>query len=72
MKQHGKKAIICPNCFGTSYREVLTTATSRNIVHDDSAPAPRGSGLSTEKRSEVVKMLCVHCGHELNPKGGRA
>lgn len=67
-----EKTVVCPNCFGTGYREVLTTATSRNIVHDDTAPACKGSGLSQEKRREVVKMLCLHCGHELNGKGGRA
>lgn len=68
-----EKTVVCPNCFGTSYREVLATATSRNIVHDDTAPAAaKGCGLSSEKRRDVVKMLCVHCGHELNGKGGRA
>lgn len=68
-----EKTVTCPNCFGTTYREVLTTATSRNVVHDDTAPpAAKGSGLGAEKRKDVVKLLCVHCGHELTPKGGRA
>ena len=67
-----QKPLVCPNCFGTTSREVLATATSRNIVHDDSAPpANHGSGLSTERRKAVVKILCRHCGHELTPKGGR-
>ncbi len=68
-----EKPVICPNCFGTTYREVLVTATSRNVVHDDTAPpAAKGSGLGNEKRKDVVKLLCLHCGHELTPKGGRA
>lgn len=68
-----KKTVTCPNCFGTTSREVLVTATSRNVVHDDTAPpAVKGSGLGTEKRKEVVKLFCVHCGHELTRKGGRA
>ncbi len=72
MKSKSEKALVCPNCFGTAYREVLVTATSRNIVHDDTAPpAAKGSGLSTEKRRDVVKLLCIHCGHELSRKGGR-
>lgn len=73
MKEKKAKNLVCPNCFGTTYREVLVTPTSRNVVHDDSAPpAAKGSGLSSEKRKDVVKLLCVHCGHELTRKGGRA
>jgi hypothetical protein len=68
-----EKTVTCPNCFGTTAREVLVTATSRNVVHDDTAPpAIKGSGLGTEKRKEVVKLICLHCGHELSRKGGRA
>jgi len=68
-----EKPVVCPNCFGTSYREVLATATSRNVVHDDTAPPDvKGSGLGGEKRREVVRLFCIHCGHELTRKGGRA
>lgn len=67
-----EKLLVCPNCFGTGYREVLATATSRNIVHDDTAPTGKGAGLSLEKRRDLVKRLCLHCGHELDGKGGRA
>jgi hypothetical protein len=66
------KTLVCPNCSGTTYREALATATSRNVDYDDVPPPPRGSGLSTEKRREVVKLLCVHCGHELSRNGCRA
>ncbi|HKK00608.1 MAG TPA: hypothetical protein VJ955_00435 [Desulfuromonadales bacterium] len=70
MKQ---KHIVCPNCFGTGVREVLVTATSRNIVHDDTAPPPTtNGGLGPQKRKQIVKLFCVHCGHELTSKGGRA
>lgn len=73
MKPKTEKPVVCPNCFGTGFREVLATATSRNVVHDDTAPPSlRGSGLGAEKRKEVVKWLCIHCGHELTRKGGRA
>ncbi|MEJ2700544.1 MAG: hypothetical protein P8Z70_12915 [Desulfuromonadales bacterium] len=72
MKPKTEKPLVCPNCFGTAYREVLVTATSRNVVHDDTAPpTAKGSGLSPEKRKEVDKLLCIHCGHELSRKGGR-
>ncbi len=68
-----KQPLVCPNCFGTTNREVLATATSRNVVHDDTAPkVAKGSGLGTERRRVVVKKLCIHCGHELSEKGGRA
>ena len=69
MKQ---KKIVCPNCFGTGVREVLSTATSRNIVHDDTAPSSLVGGLGAKKRKQVVKLFCIHCGHELTGKGGRA
>lgn len=70
MKQ---KHIVCPNCFGTGVREVLGTATSRNVVHDDTAPPPNlTSGLGPQKRKQIVKLFCIHCGHELTGKGGRA
>lgn len=72
MKRKLGKPVVCPNCFGTDYREVLATATSRNIVDDDSAEAAGGSGLSGQKRLEVVKLFCVHCGHELHRQGNRA
>lgn len=71
----GKRTVVvCPNCFGTSHREVLLTATSRNVVHDDAAPpAPKKvTGPGAQRRMEVVKLLCSHCGHELSRKGGRA
>jgi hypothetical protein len=73
MKENKIKGLVCPNCFGTTYREVLVTPTSRNVAPDDTAPPPsKGSGLSSEKRKDVVKLLCVHCGHELTRNGGRA
>jgi transposase len=72
MKKKSEKAVTCPNCFGTDHREVLATATSRNIVDDDSADAAEGCGLSGEKRREVVKLFCIHCGHELHRQGNRA
>ena len=72
MKQTAGKTVICPNCFGNSLREVLATATSRNIVHDDTAPSSRGTTPDQVKREKVVKLLCNHCGHELTRKGGRA
>lgn len=68
MDQKPRKPVVCPNCFGTTRREILATATSRNIVHDDS---PTNGGLGRERRRELVKMLCLHCGNELNPRGGR-
>lgn len=52
---------------------MLGTATSRNIVHDDSAPPSLHNGkAAADKRKELVKLFCIHCGHELTPKGGRA
>jgi predicted RNA-binding Zn-ribbon protein involved in translation (DUF1610 family) len=63
------KSPVCPNCSGTAYREVLITAISRNIVHDDAPPACRGSGISAERRHGIVKLLCIHCGHELSRNG---
>lgn len=73
MKQKPGKSVVCPNCFGTGVREVLGTATSRNIVHDDSAPPSLHNGkAAADKRKELVKLFCIHCGHELTPKGGRA
>ncbi len=72
MKPKIDKPLVCPNCFGTDYREVLATPTSRNIVEDDSVPAGKESGLSEGKRKEVVKLFCNHCGHELHRQGNRA
>ncbi len=73
MKAKLEKPVTCPNCFGNSLREVLTTATSRNIVHDDTAPPmARPLTATLERRDKVVKLLCNHCGHELTRKGGRA
>jgi len=73
MKQTAVKTVICPNCFGNSLREVLATATSRNIVHDDTAPPLSRSYTPDQvKREKVVKLMCNHCGHELTRKGGRA
>ncbi len=72
MKAKNDKVLVCPNCFGTDYREVLATATSRNIVDDDSVSPGRESGLSEEKRRDVVKLFCNHCGHELHRRGNRA
>ncbi|MFA5515840.1 MAG: hypothetical protein WDA20_06080 [Desulfuromonadales bacterium] len=71
MKSKKEKPIVCPNCFGADYREVLATATSRNIVDDDTALSGPGSGLSEEKRKEMVKLFCNHCGHELHRGGNR-
>lgn len=73
MKQKAEKSVTCPNCFGSSLREVLATATSRNIVHDDTAPPPTRRIMPDPiKREKVVKLMCNHCGHELTRKGGRA
>jgi hypothetical protein len=70
MRQKSDKPVVCPNCFGSEYREVLATATSRNVVDDDSAAGE--SGLSRNRRREVVKLFCIHCGHELHRQGNRA
>lgn len=73
MKARLEKPVTCPNCFGTSLREVLTTATSRNIVHDNTAPPLAGApAAALVSRDKVVKLLCNHCGHELSRQGGRA
>lgn len=69
MKKNGK-TLVCPNCFSTDYREVLATATSRNIVDDDSAPSD--PALRGDKRKDVVQLFCIHCGHELHRQGNRA
>lgn len=72
MDEMKKRALICPNCSGVDKREVLATATSRNVVHDDTPTPGHGSnGLSTQKRQDVIKLFCQHCGHELTRKGGR-
>lgn len=73
MDEKKNKATICPNCSGIDQREVLATATSRNIVHDDTfSSVPGTNGLSAQKRKDVSKLFCLHCGHELTRKGGRA
>jgi predicted HNH restriction endonuclease len=72
MTTKNDKPLVCPNCFGTVHREVLATPTSRNIVDDDSVPAGRESGMSEEKRKDVIKLFCNHCGHELHRRGNRA
>ncbi|MBE0597607.1 MAG: hypothetical protein IH614_10080 [Desulfuromonadales bacterium] len=69
MKKTGK-VLLCPNCFSSEYREVLATATSRNVVDDDSPRAE--TPLFGEKRRTVVQLYCNHCGHELHPQGCRA
>jgi hypothetical protein len=71
MDEKRKGAMICPNCSGIDKREILATATSRNVVHDDT-PTPGTSGLYTQKRQDVIKLFCQHCCHELTRKGGRA
>ncbi len=69
------KELVCPNCFGTSSHEVLATATSRNIVEDESAPRPGSEeavGLDETRRREYDQRFCIHCRHELTGTGGRA
>ena len=75
MTDENSKELVCPNCFGTASHEVLATATSRNIVEDDSAPLPGsadGVSLDGNRRRDYVKRFCIHCGHELSGNGGRA
>lgn len=75
MSETNVKELVCPNCFGTSSHEVLATATSRNIVEDDSAPQPGSEetgGLDEPRRRGYVQRFCIHCGHELTGNGGRA
>jgi hypothetical protein len=73
MDEKKNKVMICPNCSGIDKREVLATATSRNVVHDDTPRPSHSVGpSSTQKRKDVTKLLCLHCGHELTRKGGRA
>jgi hypothetical protein len=72
MAEIKNKGMICPNCSGIDTREVLATATSRNVVHDDTpTPGNGASTFSTQKRKDVIKLFCQHCGHELSRKGGR-
>jgi hypothetical protein len=72
MDEIKSKGMICPNCSGIDKREVLATATSRNVVHDDTpTPGNGASTLSAQKRKDVIKLFCQHCGHELSRKGGR-
>jgi hypothetical protein len=70
MDERRKRTMICPNCSGIDKRQTLATATSRNIVHDDT-PITGASKLSTQKLQNVIKLFCQHCGHELTRKGGR-
>lgn len=72
MKTKTEKTLICPNCFGTSHRQVLATATSRNITDDDSVPTESAAGgLSGRQKGDVVRLFCNDCGHELTRSGGR-
>jgi hypothetical protein len=73
MDEKKNRVMICPNCSGIDKREVLATATSRNVVHDSTPSAAHGSnGLSAQRRNDIIKLFCLHCGHELTRKGGRA
>ncbi len=73
MKEKKARNLVCPNCFGTTYREVLVTPTSRNVDFDEmSPPTTNGSRAKANKHKDVIKLLCVHCGHEVDRNGGRA
>ncbi len=67
-----QKEVVCPNCFGNSCRQILTTEISRNQDLNEPPLYLKGSGLSEKKLRQTQKLLCIRCGNEVNPKGGRA
>ena len=67
-----RNEVICPNCFGSEQRQILATATSRNVIKDDESSDPERKGrLQRDREGTLVKMFCSRCGHELKRKGNR-
>ncbi|MDO3377016.1 hypothetical protein [Geoalkalibacter halelectricus] len=68
-----RSQVTCPNCFGVEHREILATATSRNILkEDESATAAKKTRSQPDREGTLIKMFCNRCGHELTMRGNRA